>query len=554
VNEPVFNLIDEPWIPMRRRSGSVETVPPWRVTDDLDGDPFVAFAWPRPDFNGAAHELLIGLLATSSAPEDDDEWEEDWSVPPSPEELQRRFSKVRHAFNLTGDGPRFMQDFEALEEAGGKKSKSVSTLLIDSPGDATWKANKDLFVKRGQVNTLGRAAAAMALFTMNSYAPQGGSGHRTSLRGGGPLTTLVIADHDKCGPTLWGRLWPNVETQEQIDARDPPLVARSNGQATVFPWLGPTRTSDLKHGGVETNQSDVAPLQVYWGMPRRIRLVFEAARGRLCDIMGSEDLMVISTFVMPKYGTNYMAGFDHPLTPYYRKSAKKTEWMPVHPEPGGINYRMYPGCVVPSPDGKQRPAAVVRHWQSRIPGVRGRRLLAFGYDMNSMKARGWLEGEMPFMNYPPATRPALEDFIKRVTAGAATIQRLLIDAIKEANWNRRKDAKGDFGFIRERLYRDTEAAFHNAVGRAMALVTQQPLADDPTMAARRRWSDVLRQAALALFHEYAPSEGLEDRNMYRHAKALHFLGLALAGHGRKGISLFEKDLRIPSPRRRTEAA
>lgn len=551
MNEPVFNLIDEPWIPMRRRSGTVETVPPWRVTDEVDGDPFVAFAWPRPDFNGAAHELLIGLLATSSAPEDDVEWAEEWNVPPSPEELRRRFAKVRDAFELGGPGPRFMQDSDRLEN-DGKGRKRVSALLIDSPAEKTRKENTDLFVKRDQVNTLGRAAAAMALFTINSYAPQGGSGHRTSLRGGGPLTTLVIADHDKCGATLWGRLWPNVETEEQIDARQPPLAAPSKGRTAVFPWLGPTRTSDLKHGGLETNQTDVAPLQVYWGMPRRIRLVFEAARGRLCDIMGTGDSMVISRFVMPKYGTNYMvAGFDHPLTPYYRKSAKKTEWLPVHPEPGRISYRMYPGCVVPSPDGKQRPAAVVSRGQSR---VRGRRLLAFGYDMRSMKARGWLEGEMPLIDYPPATRPDVEDFIQRLTAGAETVQRLLIDAIKEANWNRRKDAKGDFGFIRERLYHDTEAAFHNAVGRAVALVTQQPAADDPTMDARRRWSDVLREAALALFHEYAPSEGLEDRNMHRHAKALHFLGLALAGHGKKGISLFEKELRIPSPRRRTEAA
>ena len=551
MNEPFFNLIDEPWIPMRRRSGSVETVPPWRVTDGLDGDPFVAFAWPRPDFNGAAHEFLIGLLATSSAPEDDDDWAEAWDVPPSPDELRRRFSEVRHAFDLGGSGPRFMQDREPLEDNGTEKS--VSALLIDSPGENTQKKNTDLFVKRDQVNTLSRAAAAMALFTMNCYAPSGGRGQRTSLRGGGPLTTLVIADHEKYGPTLWGRLWPNVETREQIHSRDSSQTSPSNVLAAVFPWLGATRNSDR---GLETNQSDVDPLHVYWGMPRRIRLVFESAQGSLCHITGIQDEAVVSVCVMPQHGTNYTTEtFDHPLTPYYRRSAKKTEWLPEHPQPGGISYRMYPGCVVPTRDGLSRPSAVVRHWPSRMPGGCGARLLAFGYDMKIMKARGWLEGEMPLIDFPLGARSVVEDFIQRLTTGAETVGDLVIGAIKDANWNRRKDARGDFAFIGEKFYRDTEADFHDAVGRAMAIIEQRPDADDPTLVdLRRRWGDVLRAAALVLFYEHAPSEGLEDRNMYRHAKALHFLRLALAGHGRKGRSLFETDLRIPSPRRRTEAA
>ena len=69
MTEPdVFNLINAAWLPVRRRSGAIEHIPPWRVTDGIAEDPFVAFAWPRPDFNGAAHEFLIGLLSTAAAP------------------------------------------------------------------------------------------------------------------------------------------------------------------------------------------------------------------------------------------------------------------------------------------------------------------------------------------------------------------------------------------------------------------------------------------------------------------------------------------------------
>ena len=68
----VFSLIDVSWLPVRRRSGAVERIPPWWVNDRVGEDPVVAFDWPRADFNGAAHELLIGLLSTAAAPGDDD--------------------------------------------------------------------------------------------------------------------------------------------------------------------------------------------------------------------------------------------------------------------------------------------------------------------------------------------------------------------------------------------------------------------------------------------------------------------------------------------------
>ena len=78
-----------------------------------------------------------------------------------------------------------MQDFEALD----CEPWPVSRLLIEAPGENTEKENKDLFQKRGQTPSLGLPAAAMALFTLQIYASSGGDGHRTSLRGGGPLTT-----------------------------------------------------------------------------------------------------------------------------------------------------------------------------------------------------------------------------------------------------------------------------------------------------------------------------------------------------------------------------
>ena len=544
MSEPaVFNLINAAWLPVRRRSGAVEHIQPWRITDGIGEDPFVAFAWPRPDFNGAAHEFLIGLLSTAAAPGDDEDWEDWWQSPPAPEILEERSSQIAHAFNLDGPGPRFLQDLDPLEDA---ENKEIAALLIDAPGAKTLRDNADLFVKRGGVLALSRAAAAMALFTLSAYAPAGGAGHRTSLRGGGPLTTLIVNDHEAYGATLWGRIWPNIESKRQIsrrvvEAKDP------DDLGSIFPWFVPTRTSNSKEGGRLTTPSDVHPLQVYWGMPRRIRFLFETARSRPCSLIDSQDSVVVTSYRTRNYGTNYSEGFEHPLSPHYRQKAGAAK-LPVHPRPGGVSYRLWPGLVIPSSDKLREPAQVIRQWPERALRRGQTRFAAFGYDMDNMKARAWIESEMPLWFLPDAaSREWLVQFIERATAGADGVSRLLTSAVKSALYNRPSDATGNYGFIAERFFRETEGAFYAAVRDAVTSIQNDPDVDDPTINVRENWAPTMASAALRLFDEYATGDGLEDRDMHRHVKARFFLALALAGRGKFGRTLFERDLGIASP-------
>lgn len=542
-NRP-FNLIRDPWLPLRRRSGGVEWVAPARIVDRIGDDPFVAFAWPRPDLNGAAHEFAIGLLSNTAAPADDEEWEDWWEAPPSPEVLAARFEAVAHAFDLDGPGPRFLQDLDPLD---GAEDKEVAALLIDAPGAQTLRNNADLFVKRGGAPVLGRAAAAMALFALQAYAPSGGAGHRTSLRGGGPLTTLAVA-----GDTLWGRLWPNVETRESIRGRWPePGGALPEDPAATFPWLGPTRTSNPKAGGRPTTASDVHPLQVYWGMPRRVRLNFEAAEGRRCALTGAEDAMVVATYRTRNHGVDYSAGFQHPLTPYYRQKAG-APLLPVHPRPGGMSYRYWPGTVTASGDKLREPAQAIRRANVQRRRALGEdvRFAAFGYDMDNMKARAWIEGEWPLPLGPEGeAREDFDDFIRRAVAGAETVARLLTGAAKSALNDRPRDAPGDYGFIAERFFRDTEAAFFEALDSATKAIGADDGRDpaDPTVEVLEAWARDMFAPALALFDEYAPDDGLESRDMERHVRARFLLHLALGGRGKAGKALFEADLQIPAP-------
>jgi len=545
-----FNLLDAPWLPMRRRDGTVEWRPPSAVTDDIAGqNPYVAFAWPRSDFNAAAHEFLIGLLATAAAPSDEDEWIDLWHVPPSPDVLDSKFRTIAHAFDFDGEGgPRFGQDLDDLVDG---KAKGAEALLIDAPGEITLTQNKDLFVKRGTTPVLSRPAAAMALFTLNCYAPSGGTGHNTSIRGGGPMTTLIVAS-DRQDGTIWGRLWPNVETADQI-------VRRSVGNAgmeSVFPWCAPTRTSRSKAGGRDTTPDDVHPLHVYWGMSRRIRLIFEEANRRSCGLTGRHDEVVVTGLRTLQYGNHYTGFFDHPLSPSY--ATAKGERLPKHPKPGNISYRLWPGIVFPAGESKVTPAPVVRHWlDSRARSSRvapdATRLAAHGYAMDSAKALAWVEGEVPLWRVEEQCREQCVDFVDRAVGAADVVAGAVVAAVKSARHERPRDAKGNYGFVKERFYRDTERDFHSSLRSAIAAATSSPEDVDAANEVLSLWRDAMGRHALRLFDEFAPADGLEDRNMERHVRARHGLASGLRGYGPRGKDLYKRlGMTAPNARRQKD--
>ncbi len=78
-------------------------------------------AFSRPDFNGALIQFLIGLVQTTMPPTDERAWKNVLMNPPSPKVLKNAFEKVAHAFDLDGNGARFMQDYELKVEDFKKK-------------------------------------------------------------------------------------------------------------------------------------------------------------------------------------------------------------------------------------------------------------------------------------------------------------------------------------------------------------------------------------------------------------------------------------------------
>ncbi len=511
-----MNLIDDPWIPIRRASGREELIAPWQITDSAD--PIIALAAPRPDFNGALLQFLIGVLQTACPPESDDKWEQWLENPPSPASLKQHLEPFADSFNLMGDSPLFMQAFEPLNG----DEKPIANLLIDAPGAQTLKQNADHFIKRGGIEKLCPCCAAAALFTLQTNAPAGGAGHRTSLRGGGPLSTLIALDPagSQLDNTLWRACWLNVLEKSVIGGLGdgPPKKPEA-----TFPWLAATRTSEAKTGQ-DTTPLDGHPLQMYWGMPRRIHLKWHTTEDGRCDLCDRASNQLVSNYVTQNYGINYSGAWIHPLSPHIAN--KEGGLLPQHAQPGGLSYRHWLGLV--SKQENRQPAQVVSTFLSyrKLPQEQFR-LHTFGYDMDNMKARCWYETTFPLYPLDDAIRETFTQRTKQLIEAATDTAGVTRSCIKEAWFKRPGEAKGDTAFLTEAFFSHTESAFYAHLQQ----LKQQLKAGKDGKALLEVWHGELKKAALDLFDYWTSRGDFEAVNPRRIAQAHRKLNNWL--HGKK---------------------
>lgn len=503
-----MNLLHDPWMPVRDSAGQRH----WITPDRLAEPQWRAFDADRPDFNGALAQFAIGLLQTTTPVADVIQWGRLYKTPPDADTLQKWFEPVAAAFVLDGDGPRFMQDVDLGSE--GVAVNDIGALLIESPGEQTLKNNADHFVKRAQINALCPPCAALALFTLQLNAPSGGAGHRTGLRGGGPLTTLVLAPGDA---SLWQNLWLNV--------RDRPAFLTQGGNAEhsepqrSFPWMGPVTALQSLKG--EMAQAQVHPAHLYWAMPRRVGLVAPADDAGTCDGCGRPSQVLFTQFATKNYGLNYKGAWNHPLSPYYET---KEGWLPLHPQPDGLGYRHWLAWVLGAASERQttRVAQVVDRALTLPHRTTGGplRLWAFGYDMDNMKARCWYESTLPVYGLGDCdndARSSVRAEVGRWLAAAELAGSYLRGAVKDAWFS--ADARGEFGHVDASFWAATEPGFYKQLQALIDALAAN--ADHPALPAREAWHAVLTRTALRLFDGHFVGSGAVERQNPRRAALAH---------------------------------
>lgn len=498
-----LNLIRDPWIPVRHRSGRRSIRAPWDVLGDA-ADPAVAVAGPRADFDGGIVQLLIGLLQTVMPPRDEDEWLERLDRPPDAGELRRRLEPLAGSFELLGPGPRFQQDPRVA--GSGAKPLAVEKLLIDLGLDE----GADHFTPNGSVGCLCLACAAAALATLQTSAPAGGRGHRTSLRGGGPLTTLVTAAD--AAATLWSTLWLNV-----LPGVPPPAGTG------LFPWMADAGPGEPA-AAPEVTPVDAHPLQAFFAMPRRLWLG-EAVEGD-CGLCGRQTLATVADYQTRPNGIRYAGAWIHPLSPYRR--FKNEEWLAVKGDADGIGYRHWLGLVVAAEGAGVRQALPVQEIlrdRDRLEAAGELRLWAFGYAMDNMKARAWSEGLMPIYAIPPELAVAYADDVRKLVEGAELARSCLRFAFKKLVARRPKDVKRDPAHVSAGFWERTESRFYE-IARELVEIHRRGEDAEPL---RERWHRELVGAGSAVFEREVGQADFRASDPAQVARAWNEMRRALYG-------------------------
>jgi CRISPR system Cascade subunit CasA len=472
-----LNLISDAWIPVLDKAGQRRIIAPWQMADDSLLRP----DWPRADLNIACLELLIGLVYLADPPANPMDWQA--RLAPDPDRLRGRLAAFAPAFNLTGEGPLFLQDLEPL----GGEASPADMLFIDSAGANTAKNNADLMVHRGRYPALEPALAAMALYAFQAHAPSGGAGNRTSMRGGGPLLTLVDP-----GQGLWSLIWANQPHGRPGEMRD-------------LPWMRATRVSDQ---GAQTLPPVGGPfgIEAFFGMPRRLRLV--EAEG------------LVTGVIQRPYGTNY-ALWMHPLTPYYRQKAGD-EALPMHPRAGLFGYRHWLGVLAEKPgnEGLRERAHVLKLWEERRKTLRVEASVQVaGWAMDNMKPRDFTHSVQPVVALEPEANDMLIGLVEAAEQAALALRAALEPVLAGG-----EAREGE----REAFYTATEAAFRTHFSDLKAGLAPDQVALD--------WLKALKSQALAQFDALA-MPGLDQREtdvIERIVQARGRLVGGFAGHGKYG--------------------
>ena len=528
----MINLLIDQWIPVQRKDGARDVISPLDLLSDSPENPVKSIATIRPDFDGAVLQFLIGFYQVLLSPEDTDEWKELLDSPPTVESLQKRIDQIKPAFIPDGPDHRFMQDSSVRDTDVWE----IQNLLIE--------INNTHFLKKGTIQHLCPKCAVLALLTLELNSPSGGRGHMTSLRGGGPLTTLVCVPDEQT--TLWHTVLLNLISTDMFPSKGD-LTVNQSVIKIIFPWLGILPNSE---GGDVIVPKDMHPYHVYWNVPRRIFLNFEDTTSGNCDLCGEKSEVLLSKYWSRPNGIKYDS-WTHPLTPYYIKTDKAGDLhLPVRGKEGGVTYANWIGIVMGSTEAGRIPASVVKTLPDRLykdPEYPELKVNVFGYVTDNAKARAWQEGILPTITVPNEFRAAFLNEASRLVSTASEILFMLISRIKDGYSRDARNMKGDFSEVRVSFWHQTESVFYEALEKLTASIPADSSRSDElhpmTDEVKKSWLFEMRNVTLSLFKERVtfPIYGEADPGLSAHAE------LALRGYLSNNNAKVCKSLGLPAP-------
>jgi len=465
LNNNTYNLLMDRWILAERKNDDeLVEIAPWEVSSQLENNPVVSLHFPMSDMEPILYEFLIGVFQTFLLPEDHREWSKIREDPPTPTELRNRFSSSAKAFQVLGDGDRFMQDFsEKIKKAD---SRPISRFPLGAPGKKTAKDNRDWIVKEDFIKNLCPYCAGFLLYGLQSRGPAGGRGYRTSVRGTSFITTLIQ------GENVWDTIWQNILPASQF-----PLdvtVPSSSSPERVFPWMGDLSSYlGNDNSGTQYTLEDGHPLGVYWAMPWRV-LLDDTDSSMRCDVCERKKGVSVNAFRKRWYGLNYAEAWHHPLSPYIKDEKGAIRYKSVH---SGLMYRNWKGLLYGDPEDNLRPALPIayklkRELVSDVP------VWTYGHRLKRNRIKDWQETLFPLLELDEGYKETFLYHVKQMIdladyarqQGIWALHRSLYGIYGEKGWQfpdkeHRTPAwnKGIYKRFSNEFWRDTEEVFFTQV-------------------------------------------------------------------------------------------
>lgn len=287
-----MNLLKDKWIPVGKGVSFEQISFKELLCTDL---PDLQVALPRDDLELACIQLLAAMTQVIFMPPDKKVLRERIKTPLNEKDYVEGIEKYRDWFDLEHPKWPFMQ-------VRGVKGEwtSVQKLMIGMPEITSKSGSAHAFFNEPtEVHATCPGITAIAMFNQASNSPSFGGGFKGSLRGAGPISTMIM------GKNLRDTVWKNVLPLNKV--------------RELIPWYDDTKDNDKPVWVDPIQNGKIQPYSIgilrglFW-QPVHMELV-KADKPISCDLLGVTKKDCFVGFRKKRYSFELEGIWPHPYSP-----------------------------------------------------------------------------------------------------------------------------------------------------------------------------------------------------------------------------------------------
>lgn len=287
-----MNLLKDQWVPVRKGADFRQISYKELLCTE---QPDLQVAIPRDDLELACIQMLSAMTQVIFLPGDKKELRARIRTPLTGQEYDEGIEKYKEWFDL--DHPKW--PFMQVKGVNGEWT-SIQKLMIGMPEITSKSGSAHAFFNDPtEVCALSPGITAIALFNQASNSPSFGGGFKGSLRGAGPISTMVM------GQNLRNTVWVNVLPIEKVK--------------DIITWYDETKENDkpvwvepIPNGKIQPHS--IGLLRGLFWQPAHVELI-KVDKPQSCDLSGGDALECYVGFRKKRYAFDLEGLWPHPYSP-----------------------------------------------------------------------------------------------------------------------------------------------------------------------------------------------------------------------------------------------